>query len=356
MSMKSINPATGETLKTFETLSDAGIDAALSRSVATFRDFSPRRRLGERTQWLNKAADILVRDKAKFAKMMTLEMGKPIAQAEAEVEKCAGGCRHYAENAERYLANSHTDTGKEKAYVRWLPIGPVLAVMPWNFPFWQVFRFGEEARAPIRAQMLEGCKRLVGIASASAIGEADDVPYVEHFGRARWKPRGAQRHVAQIALPTNRLGAARKQIDRRHAVEAQRVLCQLVGQRRIRRKVETDVELLRARARGDSLEPADVEEEVALGEVRELEQMLRAIRRDVGPRKMRLAGWIHEPSTAHRGLGSSAQCDAREMSIDRQRERARSSHRCVDEEANGPRGVNHVDRGARHAQRDGQAW
>jgi succinate-semialdehyde dehydrogenase/glutarate-semialdehyde dehydrogenase len=145
--MKSINPATGETLKTFDTLNDAGDEAALAKAQTTFRDFSPRRRLGERTAWLNKAADILVRDKARFAKMMTLEMGKPIAQAEAEVEKCAGGCRHYAENAERYLANSHTDTGKEKAYVRWLPIGPVLAVMPWNFPFWQVFRFAAPALA-----------------------------------------------------------------------------------------------------------------------------------------------------------------------------------------------------------------
>jgi succinate-semialdehyde dehydrogenase/glutarate-semialdehyde dehydrogenase len=145
--MQSINPATGETLKTFDTLSDQGVEAALARAEATFRDLSPRRRLGERTQWLSKAADILVRDKAKFAKMMTLEMGKPIAQAEAEVEKCAGGCRHYAEHAERYLGNSHADTGKEKAYVRWLPIGPVLAVMPWNFPFWQVFRFAAPALA-----------------------------------------------------------------------------------------------------------------------------------------------------------------------------------------------------------------
>jgi succinate-semialdehyde dehydrogenase/glutarate-semialdehyde dehydrogenase len=145
--MKSINPATGETLKTFDTLTDAQIEARLAKAASTFADFSPRRRLAERTAWLSKAADILVRDKAKFAKMMTLEMGKPIAQAEAEVEKCAGGCRHYAEHAGQYLADSHTNTGKEKAYVRWLPIGPVLAVMPWNFPFWQVFRFAAPALA-----------------------------------------------------------------------------------------------------------------------------------------------------------------------------------------------------------------
>jgi succinate-semialdehyde dehydrogenase/glutarate-semialdehyde dehydrogenase len=78
---------------------------------------------------------------------MTLEMGKPIAQAEAEVEKCASGCRHYAEHAEAYLADEHIKTEKSASYVRYLPIGPVLAVMPWNFPFWQVFRFAAPALA-----------------------------------------------------------------------------------------------------------------------------------------------------------------------------------------------------------------
>jgi succinate-semialdehyde dehydrogenase/glutarate-semialdehyde dehydrogenase len=164
--MQSINPATGETLKTFDTLSDAGVEAALEKADATFKDFSPRRRLGERTQWLSKAADILIRDKAKFAEMMTLEMGKPIAQAEAEVEKCAGGCRHYAEHAEEYLEDSHTNTGKEKAYVRWLPIGPVLAVMPWNFPFWQVFRFAAPALAAGNVGLLKHASNVPGCALA----------------------------------------------------------------------------------------------------------------------------------------------------------------------------------------------
>ena len=147
MVMKSINPATGEAFGEFETLSPAAVDKALAKAVAAFRDFSPRRRLGERTAWLKKAADILDRDKAKWARLMTLEMGKPIAQAEAEVEKCAGGCRHYADHAEAYLADSHDRTGRTGAYVRWLPIGPILAVMPWNFPFWQVFRFAAPALA-----------------------------------------------------------------------------------------------------------------------------------------------------------------------------------------------------------------
>jgi succinate-semialdehyde dehydrogenase/glutarate-semialdehyde dehydrogenase len=147
MAMTSINPATGEAFGEFPTLSKAEVEAKLAKAAATFRDFSPRRRLAERTVWLGKAADILERDKAKWAKLMTLEMGKPIAQSEAEIEKCAGGCRHYAAHAEAYLADSHDKTGRAGAYVRWLPIGPILAVMPWNFPFWQVFRFAAPALA-----------------------------------------------------------------------------------------------------------------------------------------------------------------------------------------------------------------
>ncbi len=147
MSMKSINPATGETLKEFPTHTAADVQTALAKAAAVFPAFSPRSRLGERTQWLAKAADILIRDKDKLARMMTLEMGKPIAQAEAEIEKCASGCRHYAENAESYLADEHIKTDKAESYVRYLPIGPVLAVMPWNFPFWQVFRFAAPALA-----------------------------------------------------------------------------------------------------------------------------------------------------------------------------------------------------------------
>ncbi len=147
MSMKSTNPATGEVLREFPTHSAADVEAKLAKAAALFPSFSPRARLAERLTWLSRAADILIRDKGRFAKMMTLEMGKPIAQAESEVEKCALGCRHYAENAEAYLADEHIKTEKSASYVRYLPIGPVLAVMPWNFPFWQVFRFAAPALA-----------------------------------------------------------------------------------------------------------------------------------------------------------------------------------------------------------------
>jgi succinate-semialdehyde dehydrogenase/glutarate-semialdehyde dehydrogenase len=147
MTIKSVNPATGETLKEFKTHSAGDIEAALRKAHAVFHQFGRRNHLADRTKRLAAAADILLRDKTRFAQMMTLEMGKPIAQAEAEVEKCASGCRHYAEHAESYLADEHIKTEKAASYVRYLPIGPILAVMPWNFPFWQVFRFAAPALA-----------------------------------------------------------------------------------------------------------------------------------------------------------------------------------------------------------------
>jgi succinate-semialdehyde dehydrogenase/glutarate-semialdehyde dehydrogenase len=145
--MKSINPATGETLKEFKTHDATYVEEALHKAHSVFHQFGRRNHLADRTKRLARAADILLQNKARYARMMTQEMGKPIAQAEAEVEKCASGCRHYAENAEAYLADEHIKTEKTASYIRYLPIGPILAVMPWNFPFWQVFRFAAPALA-----------------------------------------------------------------------------------------------------------------------------------------------------------------------------------------------------------------
>ncbi|MEZ5937293.1 MAG: NAD-dependent succinate-semialdehyde dehydrogenase [Hyphomonadaceae bacterium] len=147
MSMKSVNPTTGETLATFDTLGDNNIETALAAAEACYKDFSPRTRLNERLGFLSRAADILEQNMSRYARLMTLEMGKPIAQAEAEVAKCAAGCRHYVEHALVYLEDEHIATNLAESYIRWLPIGPVLAVMPWNFPFWQVFRFAAPALA-----------------------------------------------------------------------------------------------------------------------------------------------------------------------------------------------------------------
>src|SRR6202140_4795605 len=144
MPIATINPATGETLQTFEPLSDAQIEQMLQLAVTAFHA-ERKTSFAERARRMRKAADILDRHKDKFAHLMTLEMGKPYKAAVAEAVKCAGGCRYYADNAERFLADEVIETGARKSFIRYLPIGPVLAVMPWNFPFWQVIRFAAPA-------------------------------------------------------------------------------------------------------------------------------------------------------------------------------------------------------------------
>jgi succinate-semialdehyde dehydrogenase/glutarate-semialdehyde dehydrogenase len=94
---------------------------------------------------MSRAAEILEREKEDCGRLMTLEMGKPLKAAIAEAAKCATGCRYYAENAERFLADEVVETGAKRSFIRYLPLGPILAVMPWNFPFWQVFRFAAPA-------------------------------------------------------------------------------------------------------------------------------------------------------------------------------------------------------------------
>ena len=144
MPIATTNPSTGEVVQTFEPLSDAQIEQKLELAVTAFRA-ELKTSFAERARRMRKAADILERDKDKFAHLMTLEMGKPYKAAVAEAVKCAGGCRYYADNAEHFLADEVIETGAKKSFVRYLPIGPILAVMPWNFPFWQVIRFAAPA-------------------------------------------------------------------------------------------------------------------------------------------------------------------------------------------------------------------
>ena len=144
MAIASINPTTGETVKTFQALSEAEIEKKLQLAVAAFHA-EKKTSFAERGRRMMKAADILEKDKDKLGRLMTLEMGKPLKAAVAEVMKCVGGCRYYAENAERLLADEVVETTAKKSFIRYLPIGPILAVMPWNFPFWQVFRFAAPA-------------------------------------------------------------------------------------------------------------------------------------------------------------------------------------------------------------------
>ena len=144
MAIATINPATGETLHIFQPLSEPEIEKKLRLAVAAFRT-ERKTSFAERAKRMTKAAQILESGKEKFGKLMTLEMGKPYKAAVAEAAKCATACRYYAENAERFLADEVVETGAKKSFIRYLPIGPILAVMPWNFPFWQVIRFAAPA-------------------------------------------------------------------------------------------------------------------------------------------------------------------------------------------------------------------
>jgi succinate-semialdehyde dehydrogenase/glutarate-semialdehyde dehydrogenase len=140
----SINPATGETLRTFDALPDSQVDSALARAEAAWRSYR-HTPLADRVRWLSAAAAILDGEKDRLGRIMTLEMGKPIGAARAEAAKCALACRYYAEHGERLLADEPLDAGPGASYLKFQSIGPVLAVMPWNFPFWQVFRFAAPA-------------------------------------------------------------------------------------------------------------------------------------------------------------------------------------------------------------------
>ena len=139
-----INPATGETLRTFNSLSRAELDQKIFAAERAFRDFR-RTSIGRRREWMNRAAGILEARKREFGDLITMEMGKPITAAVAEVAKCAMACRFYAENAENLLADETARTSASQSFVRYQPLGVILAIMPWNFPFWQVFRFAAPA-------------------------------------------------------------------------------------------------------------------------------------------------------------------------------------------------------------------
>src|SRR6201993_3521569 len=144
MGIATVNPATGEVVKTFTALSNAEVEAKVQRAAETFLSYR-KVPFADRARMMTKAAEILEKEKEGFGRIMTLEMGKPLRAAIAEAAKCATACRYYAENTERFLADELVETGAKKSFIRYLPIGPILAVMPWNFPFWQVFRFAAPA-------------------------------------------------------------------------------------------------------------------------------------------------------------------------------------------------------------------
>lgn len=144
MSIQSINPATGEVIETFEPFSEAQINEALDSARSAFREWRETT-FAERGALFHRLANHLRDRKAELARMATLEMGKPIVESEAEVEKCAWNCDYYADNAEKFLADERVTTNATESYVSFQPLGVVLALMPWNFPYWQVIRFAAPA-------------------------------------------------------------------------------------------------------------------------------------------------------------------------------------------------------------------
>jgi succinate-semialdehyde dehydrogenase/glutarate-semialdehyde dehydrogenase len=144
MAIESVNPATEETLATYTEFTAAQVEEALAQTAAAFPGWR-RTPVSTRSDLMRKAAAYLREHKDRFARLITLEMGKPITQAEGEIEKCAWNCDFYAEAAEGFLAPRPIATNARESYVAFEPLGVVLAVMPWNFPFWQLFRFGAPA-------------------------------------------------------------------------------------------------------------------------------------------------------------------------------------------------------------------
>src|SRR5437762_8102443 len=144
MPIASLNPATGEKLKEFSPFGDAEIEKRLSRAEKAFSKYR-RTTFIERSELLHAATELLFQEKEKFAEIITLEMGKLFRASVEEIQKCARGCRFYAENGARFLEEEPAQTDAAESYVEYQPLGPVLAIMPWNFPFWQVFRFAAPA-------------------------------------------------------------------------------------------------------------------------------------------------------------------------------------------------------------------
>ena len=144
MAISTVNPATGEEVRSFEALTEEEIEEKIQHAADTFGEYR-KTSFSERAQMMMRAAEILEEEAEDFGRLMTSEMGKTLAAATAETQKCARGCRYYAENAERFMADEEVELEGARAYIRYEPLGPILAIMPWNFPFWQVFRHAAPA-------------------------------------------------------------------------------------------------------------------------------------------------------------------------------------------------------------------
>jgi len=163
MKITTINPTTEEILNEYQSFTPNQISESLKKSANCFQSWR-KTSFGYRAELMFKASDLLISRKDELAKLMTLEMGKPLAQGEAEAEKCAWACRYYAENTESFLSDIPVQTEMSKSYVSFQPLGPVLAIMPWNFPFWQVFRFAVPALMAGNTGVLKHSRNTMGCA------------------------------------------------------------------------------------------------------------------------------------------------------------------------------------------------
>ena len=204
MAITSINPATGEKLREYQELNAAAVEQKLATAARAFRTHR-QSSFSERAAILQEAADLLEQEVATFAQTITLEMGKPIGAARDEVRKCAVGCRYYAENAERFLEEEMIQTAAARSSVLWEPLGVVLAIMPWNFPFWQVFRFAAPALMAGNVGLLKHAANVPQCALAiedifQRAGAVDGVFQTLLIGSERVAAIIADRRVAAVTL------------------------------------------------------------------------------------------------------------------------------------------------------------
>jgi succinate-semialdehyde dehydrogenase / glutarate-semialdehyde dehydrogenase len=165
MPMQAVNPATGETLKTYEETAPAQVTRVIEHAHAAFLGWR-QTGFAERARLMKRAGQMLREQANEYATLMAREMGKPVTEGRAEAEKCAWACDYYADNAERFLQPEVIETDARKSFVTFQPLGVVLAVMPWNFPFWQVFRFAAPALMAGNADVLKHASNVPGCALA----------------------------------------------------------------------------------------------------------------------------------------------------------------------------------------------
>jgi succinate-semialdehyde dehydrogenase / glutarate-semialdehyde dehydrogenase len=165
MPFQSINPATGKKIATYKETPQEEVKRIIERTHKTFLEWR-RQSFADRANPMRKAAEILRRNSAEYGRLMAEEMGKPLADGKAEAEKCAIGCDYFAENAERFLADEIIATDARRSFVAYQPLGVVLAIMPWNFPFWQVFRFAAPTLMAGNGAVLKHASNVSGSALA----------------------------------------------------------------------------------------------------------------------------------------------------------------------------------------------